>query len=126
MRDPAEDGGVQNQGGGVQNQGGGVQNPKGGVQNQRRRDVDWTKEPEESKVYPATHHFRVIGDETFDAQTLHEICKEYDLRAPVEAGNASSGGKYRSYQVSVHFPDRATHHRFHNAVKAAKGVKVVL
>jgi hypothetical protein len=26
----------------------------------------------------------------------------------------------------VHFPDRATHHRFHNAVKAAKGVKVVL
>lgn len=89
-------------------------------------ELDFTKEPDEKKVYPATHHFRVIGDETFDAQTLHEICKEYDVRQAPTAGNASSGGKYISYQVSVHFPDRETHHRFHNAVKGAKGVKVVL
>ena len=89
-------------------------------------ELDFTKEPDEKKVYPATHHFRVIGDETFDAGQLHEICKEYDVRSPVAEGNASSGGRYRSYQVSVHFPDRETHHRFHNAVKGAKGVKIVL
>lgn len=88
--------------------------------------IDFSKEPDESKVYPATHHFRVIGDQSFSAQALHEICKEYDLREAPAAGNTSSGGKYKSYHVSVHFPDRETHHRFHIAVKAAKGVKIVL
>ncbi|MBR0055754.1 MAG: DUF493 family protein [Kiritimatiellae bacterium] len=88
--------------------------------------IDLSREPDESKVYPATHHFRIIGDAALDKAALHEICKAFDVREPLAEGNASSGGKYRSYQVSVHFPDRATHHRFHGAVKAARGVKVVL
>lgn len=89
--------------------------------------VDFSKEADESKVYPAVHHFKVIVDSaTFQESTLHAELANHDVRKPLARGRASSGGKYTTYEVSIHFVDRASHHRFDTAVKAIAGVKILL
>ena len=89
--------------------------------------VDFSKEPDESKVYPALHHFKVITDAaTVREELLLAVLEGFDVRSPLTRGHASKGGKYVTYDVSIHFPDRATHHKFHAAMKAAPSVKILL
>lgn len=89
--------------------------------------VDFSKEADESKVYPAVHHFKVIVDSAaFQEAALHTELANHDVRKPLARGRASSGGKYTTYEVSIHFVDRASHHRFDAAVKAIAGVKILL
>lgn len=89
--------------------------------------VDFSKLPEESKVYPATHPFRIIADAaTVRESLLLAALAGYDVRSPLARGRSSSGGKYVTYEVSVHFADRATHLRFDAEIKSAPGVKILL
>ena len=89
--------------------------------------IDFTKPPDESKVYPATHHFKAICDAAaINEDALAAAAVGFDVRAPFARGNTSSGGKYVTYEISVHFTSRAEHHRFHEGLKAVVGVKILL
>lgn len=89
--------------------------------------VDFSKEADEEKVYPAVHHFKIIVDiALFNEDILKRELAAYDLRSPLVRGRASSGGKYVTYEVSVYFETRMWHHQFDGAVKAVPGVKILL
>lgn len=89
--------------------------------------VDFTRPPEEAEVYPATHHFKAICDAAaIDEAALAAAAAGFDVRAPFARGRSSSGGKYVTYEASVHFASRAEHHRFHEGVKTVAGVRILL
>ncbi len=89
--------------------------------------MDFTKEPNEADVYPATHHFKIITDAAISCESaLLVALAGYDITQPLLKGNSSSGGRYITYNVSIRLPDRATHHNVHNALKGVSGVKILL
>ncbi len=89
--------------------------------------IDFTKPPDESKIYPATHHFKAICDAAaINERDLVAASEGFDVRAPLARGNTSSGGKYVTYEISVHFTSRVEHHRFHEGLKSVVGVKILL
>lgn len=89
--------------------------------------VDFSKEADEKQVYPAVHHFKIIGDvAVIREEILLNILAGRDVRHPLTKGRASSGGKYVTYDVSIYFENRAAHHLFHEEMKAAPGVRILL
>lgn len=88
--------------------------------------VDFSKPVDESKVYPAIHHFKVISDASIVEEALRASLSAFDVRSPLVKGRSSSGGKYVTYGVSVHFEDRATHLKFDAEIKSVPGVRVLL
>lgn len=89
--------------------------------------LDFSKPAPESEVYPAEHSFRIITDASVDvASCLAAILSGYNVTSPLARGRSSSGGKYIAYGVSVLLTSRAEHSAFDFAVKAVKGVRILL
>lgn len=84
-------------------------------------------EIEESRIYPAVHHFRIIVSAEKDpAQALARILAPYSLHSPLERANRSSSGKYVSYCVSVLLASRNEHARLDGEIKSIDGVKMLI
>ena len=84
-------------------------------------------DPNEARLYPAEHHFRIIVEGTSDARTAIEaILSGYEMTAPLSTGGQSSGSRYQSLGVSVKLPDRASHHQLDAARRAVVGVRILL
>ena len=82
---------------------------------------------EESRVYPAEHHFRIIVHAGSSAQTaLEDLLKGYQVVAPLCRGRASSSGRYDVFQVTVKLTSRDEHIRLDTALRAVDGVRLLL
>lgn len=89
--------------------------------------VDFSKPAPEEKVYPATHHFKIIADAVLaDKKALAKIAEAFTVKSPLKESRASSAGKYISFDISVFFTSRSEHLRFHELMKSAPGVKILL
>ncbi len=80
-----------------------------------------------SSIYPAECHFRIIvvGDFQGEAQ-LQQVLARSEVTAALQPGKASSGGKFRSWQVSVRVQDREELVRLDRELRAVDGVRMVL
>ena len=80
----------------------------------------------EMKFPVVAHHRVIITAALRDDATVQALFKSFDLVEPIAVGNTSSGGKYRSYGMSVRFgtPDEMA--RFDEVLKLVPGLKMVL
>ncbi len=77
--------------------------------------------------YPAVFHFRVIADAPVPVTgALAELLGGYEVVGPLSEANLSSGGRYRSYGVSVRMASREQLQAFDGAVRALAGVRMLL
>lgn len=89
--------------------------------------IDFSKPADEKDVYPATHNFRIITEAALiDESHLAASVAPYNVTAPLAKGRSSSAGKYIVYEISVHLSSRNEHFALDAAIKAVRGVKVLL
>ncbi len=82
---------------------------------------------DEAKVYPATHHFRIIIQaESQAGDGVAAALKPYAVVAPLRPGQASRAGRYRTLEVSVRLDCRDDHLRLDAALRAVAGVRILL
>lgn len=82
---------------------------------------------EETQVYPAEHHFRIIVHAGSTAQAgLERVLRDFDVVAPLAPGQASQQGRYHSLCVSVRLLNRADHLRLDQALRAVEGVRILI
>ncbi len=82
---------------------------------------------EESQVYPAEHHFRIIVHAESSAQAgLERVLHDFDVVSPLERSQASQQGRYQSLRVSVRLINRADHVRLDQALRTVAGVRILL
>ncbi len=82
---------------------------------------------EETQVYPAEHHFRIIVVAESPAQAgLDRVLRDFDVISPLELSHASQQGRYQSLCVSVRLLNRADHLRLDQALRAVEGVRILL
>ena len=89
--------------------------------------VDGWAVPDPALIYPAECHFRIIvaGDGSTEEQ-LQQVLRACEVTAALAPGNSSTGGRFRSLQVSVRVKDRAELVRLDNEMRAVPGVRMVL
>ncbi|MEI8242726.1 MAG: DUF493 domain-containing protein [bacterium] len=89
--------------------------------------VDGWAVPDPAMIYPAECHFRIVVAADFCADDrLRQVLEACEITLPLAHGNASSGGKYRSLQVTVRVKDRAELVRLDRDLRAVEGVRMVL
>jgi len=82
---------------------------------------------EESKVYPAQHHFRIIIHAgSAAAEGLAAVLRDFTVVAPLMPGQASRQGRYQTLQVTVQLGSRDEHLRLDAALRAVEGVRILL
>lgn len=78
-------------------------------------------------AYPADYPLRIIVEAASEPEAaLREAVSAYRVSAPLLRSQASSGGRYLAFGVSVEFRDRGEHEAFVAAVKRVPGVRMVL
>ena len=78
-------------------------------------------------IYPAECHFRIIVAGDFSAEgPLQQVLAASEITSALAPGNASTGGKFRSLQVTVRVKDRAELVRLDRELRAVAGVRMVL
>lgn len=83
--------------------------------------------PAPTDPYPAVHHFRVIVTAAAACDhVLAALLQSYDVTAPLLPGSVSSGGRYRSLQVSVRLKSRDEHVRLDHDLRNVEGVRILL
>lgn len=90
-------------------------------------NFDFSAPIEESKIYPAEHHFRIITEvESVAEAGLRQVLEEYEVITELAQGRSSSGGRYRVFEVTVRMSSRDEHHKLDAALRAVKGVRILL
>lgn len=80
----------------------------------------------ELKFPVVVHHRMIIVANERDDAAIKACFDGFDLVEPIAEQNASTGGKYISYGVSVRLPDRATMERLDKAFASVSGLKMCL
>lgn len=89
--------------------------------------VDGWAVPDPAMIYPAECHFRIIVAGNFSAEEqLRQVLAASEVTAALAPANASTGGKFRSLQVTVRIKDRAELVRLDRDLRAVAGVRMVL
>jgi putative lipoic acid-binding regulatory protein len=77
--------------------------------------------------YPAEFHFRVIVETQASAEAaLSATLAAFQVTVPLTSSQASSGGRYQAYSVSVMMQTRDELHAFDTAIKKVPGVRMLL
>jgi putative lipoic acid-binding regulatory protein len=77
--------------------------------------------------FPLTVHFKVIGEVSEDLRTRLEIALcELNVHEPLHPGMVSTGGRYRTYNLSMQVPSREILRAIDARLRAVEGVKMVL
>lgn len=77
--------------------------------------------------FPVVAHHRMIIVAAERNEAAIKACFDgFDLVEPIAEQNASTGGKYVSYGLSVRLPDRETMERLDKAFVAVPGLKMCL
>ncbi|MBO7654504.1 MAG: DUF493 family protein [Kiritimatiellae bacterium] len=77
--------------------------------------------------YPAEVHFRVIAEpELLELEVLETVVGRYRVTRPLERSNASSGGRYQAYGVSIEVQSGEELRVLDVELKAVKGVRMVI
>jgi putative lipoic acid-binding regulatory protein len=87
--------------------------------------------PEEAarleELFPTECHFRVIAEDSEAiGRHISDKLAELGVTNPLEHGQASAGGKYRTYGVSVMVETRERMHFIDQELRAITGVRMVL
>ena len=79
-------------------------------------------------IFPVDWSYRAVVDATVpDAlEKLNKILEKYHYAERFAIGNASSGQRYKSFQVEVEVPNREMMHQLAKEFGEVKGVKFVL
>ncbi len=78
-------------------------------------------------AYPAVHHVGIVVGQAFAAENeLLEALASYDVVAPLQGGNASRTGKYRTLRVSVRVASRDELEALDHRLRAVPGVMMLL
>ena len=89
--------------------------------------VDGWAVPDPAMIYPAACHFRIIVAGDFGAEArLRQVLATSEVTSALAPGSISSGGKFRSLQVTVRVKDRAELVRLHEGLRSVEGVRMVL
>lgn len=84
-------------------------------------------EIDEKLAYPAQYHFRIIIESESEALgRIGGVLDGYCLSEPLQPGQNSSGGKYKSFLFSVEFECRADHERMDAELRAVEGVRILI
>ncbi len=81
----------------------------------------------EPVAYPAIHHIGIVVGQAFAAE--HELLEALaccDVVAPLQGGNASRTGKYRTLRVSVRVVSRDELEVLDRRLRAVTGVRMLL
>lgn len=82
---------------------------------------------DETKIYPARHHFRVIVQAGSPARAAIELLlRDFAVVGTLRDANTSRGGRYVSLQVTVDLASRAEHLLLDAALRAVDGVRLLL
>ncbi len=78
--------------------------------------------------FPVEWHYHIVteADEVGCEAGLNAVLHEFDPALSVTSGRGSSGGKYRSFKVSVTFGSRESMEDVSRRLGAVKGVKFLL
>ena len=77
--------------------------------------------------FPLTVHFKVIGEVSDDLRTRLEIVLcELNVHEPLVPGMVSTGGRYRTYNLSMQVPNREILRTIDARLRSVEGVKMVL
>ena len=77
--------------------------------------------------YPVEVHFRVIAEPTlFEREALEAVVGQYRVTRPIELSNASSSGRYQAYGLSIEVQSGDELKTLDVALKAVRGVRMVL
>jgi len=77
--------------------------------------------------FPLQVHYRILCEATDDvAAAVTQCARGLGVSEGFAAGNASQGGKYRSFQLSVVVDSAERMHAIDDAFRAVPGVKMVL
>ncbi len=83
--------------------------------------------PPIEELFPATCHFRVIGENRHALfMRLEQALAALGFGDVLEVGQVSSGGRYRSFGASIHVDNRAQMRRIDGALREVRGVRMVL
>ncbi|MDD3118671.1 MAG: DUF493 family protein [Victivallales bacterium] len=85
--------------------------------------------PKEELQFPVDWTYRIICLAELEAEALEAIAaalQEHGCDKTPERGRNSSGGKYRTYQVTVTFSDLPSMRQLSSKLNAAPGVKFLL
>ncbi|MGI6494632.1 MAG: DUF493 domain-containing protein [Kiritimatiellia bacterium] len=86
--------------------------------------ADGTSHPE---LYPSLHHFRIIVDAAnVPWEALQAALASREVTSPPAAGNLSSGGRYRTLQLSLIAHSRKELDQIHDELRCIPGVKMLL
>lgn len=81
---------------------------------------------EELKFPVVAHHRIIVNAPARDDVATKRLFDGFDLVEPVAEANASSGGKYVSFGLSVRLKDRNEMDRLDGQIKLVPGLKMVL
>ncbi|MDD4818345.1 MAG: DUF493 domain-containing protein [Victivallaceae bacterium] len=78
--------------------------------------------------FPVEWHYHIVTDaNNVDCEAaLNTVLREFDPALGLVSGRSSSGGKYRSFKVSVTFDSREEMEALSLRLGAVKGVKFLL
>jgi len=78
--------------------------------------------------FPVQWHYKIIGDKADSAlaDEIVKVLRHNGFSEIPEAGSESSGGKYRSWRVSLTFNDRETMRSLGEQLEAVPGVRFIL
>lgn len=78
-------------------------------------------------LYPAECHFRIIAEAGVDpSAALTVLLEDYQVTAPLVAGNSSCTGKYRTFELSVLLQSREEMDTLDGAIRSVQGVRILL
>jgi len=80
----------------------------------------------ELKFPVVAHHRIIVNAAEKDLAAMQGLFAGFDLVEPVTETNASAGGKYASFGISVHLNSREEMMRFDEQIKLVPGLKMVL
>lgn len=81
---------------------------------------------EELKFPVVAHHRIIVNAAARDDVAMQALFTGFELVEPIAEVNASAGGKYVSFGISVRFSDREEMARFDEQLKLVPGLKMVL
>ncbi|HMP89565.1 MAG TPA: DUF493 domain-containing protein [Kiritimatiellia bacterium] len=77
--------------------------------------------------FPVLVHFKVIGEVSENFRTHLEIALwELGIKETLSAGRVSAGGKYMTFNLSMHVFDRDNLRRIDARLREVEGVRMVL
>jgi len=77
--------------------------------------------------FPVLVHFKIIGEVSDNLRAHLEIALwELGISETLSAGRVSAGGKYMTFNLSMHVFDRETLRKIDARLREVEGVKMVL